>query len=71
MFKASEFTGYDAKDKCQWRLKSTGIFNKISIVFDNALVTKLYILRVFSISISTIINMYGLEEQEDFQKYTY
>lgn len=46
MFKASEFTGYDAKDKCQWRLKSTRIFNKISIVFDNALVTKLYILRV-------------------------
>lgn len=59
------------KGQSQWRLNSAGIFDKNCTVFDNALVTKLYILSVFPTPISTIINVCGLEEQEDFQKYTY
>lgn len=61
-----EFTGSDARGKCQWRLNSEGIFNKNSTAFDNALVIELYSLRVFSIPSSTLLNVCGLEEQERF-----
>ena len=53
---------YDASNRCQWRLNSAGISNRISIAFDNAFAQDLCIFRVFPIVICTTINGCGLEE---------
>ena len=62
---------YDASNRCQWRLNSAGISNRISVAFDNALAPDLCIFRVFPTPIYTIINGCGLEELGVIQKYMY
>ena len=62
---------YDASNRCQWRLNSAGISNRISVAFDNALAPDLCIFRVFPIVIYTTINGCGLEELMMIQKYMY